>query len=149
MTDVPQQPGPVPGPQAAMMQPPPGYGAMLLTLQGSVLTATPNSPTPRIDGYPVPGAYGMTFYPLRPGRHRIDVDMQWLRRYGQAGMEVDIHPGQVVPVFYAPPWHQFTTGRIGHHEQPRTGLVTMLVLVLGILFGTLACCVGLSLVATL
>lgn len=132
-----------------MMPPPPGYGAILLTMQGSILTATPHSPTPRIDGYPVPGSYGTTFYPLRPGRHRIDLDMQWLRRYGQAGMEVDIVPGQVVPVFYAPPWHQFTTGMIGHHEQPRKGLVTMIAMTLGIFVGMLACCLGVPLVAAL
>ena len=125
-----------------MVQPPPGYGAILLTMQGNALTSTPNSPTVRLDGYPVPGTYGTTFYPLVPGRHRIDLHMQWMRQFGQAGLEVEVVPGQTVPVFYGPPWHQFTTGSIGHEQQPRKGLGVMVAIIATVVLTMSACCLG-------
>lgn len=125
-----------------MMQPPPGYGAVLLTMQGSALTATPNSPTVQIDGHPVPGTYGATLYPLRPGRHHVRLHMQWMRQFGQAEIPVDVVAGQTVPVYYAPPWHQFTTGSIGHHQQQRKGLGVMVAIIAVTNLVLLACCVG-------
>ena len=110
-----------------MMQPPAGHGALMLTMQGNVMT-TGLTPTVRIDGYPVPAAFGPNLYPLRPGRHRVDVHTQWMRQYGQAGMEIDIREGQSVPAFYAVPWHQFTTGSMGHEKQSRKGLGVMLAI---------------------
>lgn len=114
----------------------------MLTLQGNVMTVG-LTPTVRIDGHAVPRTFGPNFYPVRPGRHRVDVHTQWMRQYGQASMEVDLHEGQQVMLFYAVPWHQFTTGSIGHEKQTRRGagamgamLVGILVLVLGL------CCAG-------
>ena len=111
-------------------------------MQASRLSATPNSPHPRIDGVTVPGSYGTTFYPLPPGRHRIDVALHWTWTYGEAGMEVDVAPGQTVPVFYAPPWHTFSTGSMGHTQQDRKGLLAMIVMVIAILAVIFVCCVG-------
>ena len=50
-----------------------------------------------------------------------------------------------VDVFYAPPWHQFASGRIGLEPQPRPGLrlflvlmaVVVVVVVVGIAVGLL------------
>lgn len=100
----------------------------MLTLQGNALT-TGLKPTVRIDGYPVPAAFGANFYPLRPGQHRVDVHAQWMRQYGQAAMGLDIREGQTIPGFYAVPWHQFTTGSIGYQKQSRKGLGVMLAII--------------------
>lgn len=131
---------PVHGEHSRTMAPPPGHGAILLTLQGNALT-TGLTPAVHLDGHRVSGAFGPTLYPLRPGRHRVDVHTQWLRRYGQAGMEVDVREGQVVPVSYAVPWHQFTTGSIGHETQKRKG-VGVLVAMLAVVVLVVALCVG-------
>lgn len=138
----PQDPWPVQGPQAPMMRPPAGYGAVLLTMQGNMFSSTPNSPTVQIDGYPVPGTYGTTFYPLVPGRHLLHLHGQWMRQFGQADLQVDIVPGQTVPVFYAPPWHQFTSGSIGHEKQSRKGLGAMIAIVAVTALVVLLCCIG-------
>ena len=119
---------PVTGDQAPHMRPPAGHGALLLTLQGNFFTAG-LTPKVHIDGYQVPGAFGPNFYPLAPGHHRIDIHTQWLRQYGQASMQIDIHEGQTVPGYYAVPWHQFTTGSIGHKQQKRNGLGVMIAMI--------------------
>lgn len=124
-----------------MMQPPAGHGALMLTMQGNVMT-TGLTPTVRIDGYPVPAAFGPNLYPLRPGRHRVDVHTQWMRQYGQAGMEIDIREGQSVPAFYAVPWHQFTTGSIGHTKQSRKGLGAMIAIIVVTVALICACALG-------
>ena len=130
---------PVSGPQAAWMQPPAGHGAVMLTLQGSRVSAG-LTPTVRIDGYPVPASFGPNFYPLRPGQHRVDVHAQWMRQYGQAALPLDIREGQTVPGFYAVPWHQFTTGSIGHQQQSRKGIGVMLTLLIVPLLAVFAMC---------
>ncbi|MEN3121446.1 hypothetical protein N5P18_11095 [Janibacter terrae] len=153
MTNVPpphqpqphQQPVmPVTGPQAAFLQPPAGHGALVLTLQGNAMTAG-LTPSVHIDGYPVPGGFGPNFYPLRPGRHRVDVHTQWLRQYGQASMDLDIREGQTVPGYYAVPWHQFTTGSIGHVKQTRKGLGVVLALLALVTVLVLGCALGAAL----
>ncbi len=121
------------------MQPPAGHGAFMLTLQGNGFTAG-LTPKVHIDGHPVPGAFGANFYPLRPGHHRVDVHTQWMRQYGQASMQLDIREGQTVPVFYAVPWHQFTTGSIGHQQQSRKGVGVMLTILIVPLLAMLGMC---------
>lgn len=123
-----QQVMPVSGPQASTMQPPPGHGALLLTLQGNAFT-TGLTPTVHIDGYPAPAAFGPNFYPLRPGRHHVHVHAQWMRQYGQADLALEVHAGQTVPGFYAVPWHQFTTGSIGHERQSRKGVGVLIAII--------------------
>ena len=73
-------------------------------------------------------------------------DLGWLREYGQASLEVDVAPGQVVPVFYALPWHQFTRGAIGLEKQRRPG-VGALVGILGGLLALVGLVVALTAVA--
>jgi hypothetical protein len=104
-------------------------------------------PTVTMNGYPVAASYGPNVVPVHPGRIRVEASCQWLRRYGEAALDIDVAPGQTVPVFYASPYHQFTAGRMGHEKQPRPGvgglvvLIAALVLVTAVLVG---CVVALS-----
>lgn len=105
------------------------------------MTSNMLTPTVRLNGYDVPVSYGQNMLPLPPGRWRVDVHAKWWREYGQASMDVDLAPGQTVPVFYAAPMHVFTTGLIGHVKQPRKGLIPFLLIMVAVLamaFGVLA-----------
>lgn len=114
------QGGPVPyGGQQSQQPGPPGY--LHLTIQGSAATSNMLTPNVVIDGRPYPASYGSNTYPLPPGQHRLEIYAQWMRRYGQAEMALNIIPGQQVPVFYRAPLHQFTTGSIGHEKQKAKG----------------------------
>lgn len=116
-----------------MTQPPPpqvdpSTGWLQLTLQGSVLTSNAIPPKVRLNGYPVATSYGLNTIPLPAGRWHLDVHCQWMREYGQAALDFDLAPGQQVPVIYAGPLHQFTTGNIGFEKQPRKGMGCFLVM---------------------
>ena len=87
-----------------------------------MLTSNFVPPTLTIDGHPAPAATGSTVIPIQPGPHHLEVYSQWLRRYGQAALDVQIPPNAMVEVFYAPPLHQFTTGELGFTPQQRKGI---------------------------
>jgi hypothetical protein len=132
---IPQQP-------AYPAQPPtPPTGWVALTLQGSVMTSNIVPPTVTMNGFPVAASYGRSVVPVHPGRIRVQASCQWLRRYGEAALDIDVAPGQTVPVFYAAPYHQFTTGAMGHEKQQRPG-VGGLVLISSLLLAILAAIVG-------
>jgi hypothetical protein len=124
----------------------PAVGTIRLTIQGSVLTSNAITPRVRINGYPVPSRYGVQDLPVYVGPNHIDVDTQWMRTYGQAGIDTTVAPGQVVEVWYAPPVHQFARGNIGFTKQPRPGMgclwvglgVLALFVVLAVVAGALA-----------
>ncbi len=107
------------------------------------MTSNMITPTVRLNGYTVPVRYGENVLPLPPGRWHIDVHARWLREYGQAGLDFDLAAGQTVPVFYAAPMHQFTTGAIGHVKQQRKGMVPF-VLVMAFLLTMLLLLIVLS-----
>lgn len=111
-------------PQSPHTQPPSGppAGWIQLTLQGSMVSSSAVPPKVRLNGYPVATAYGVNALPVPAGRWRVEVHCQWLRQFGQAVLDVDVAPGQQVPVFYAAPLHQFTTGNIGFERQKRKGV---------------------------
>lgn len=117
----------------------PGYGLVRVHIKGTVMTSNLIVPTLLLDGGQVPSRYGENAYQLPAGRHRVELYAQWMRRYGQAGMEVDVPPGGVVDVHYAAPFHQFTTGSIGLAPQARRGVgffvMTMVILV--VIFGSM------------
>lgn len=115
---------PSPGPVSL----PPAQGLMRVTIQGSIMTSTMIVPTLIVDGYKIGSQYGINQVPVTAGRHQVELYAQWMRRYGQAAMVVDVPAGGVVDVFYAAPWHQFTTGSIGLTKQPRKGVWMLLVL---------------------
>lgn len=98
-------------------------GWVHLVVQGNVMTSNMITPSVLLNGYPVPSRYGDNLYPVPPGRWRVDVHAQWLRRYGEASLEVDVAEGRTVRVFYAAPLHQWTDGAIGLERQPRKGKV--------------------------
>ena len=110
-------PAPAPAPQ--------GYGAQAtidLTIQGNVMMRSFVPPTVWVNGHALTAKYGQRSVPVAAGPVRVDVECQWLRKYGQASLTFDAQPGQTVPVFYAAPAHQFTTGNIGHVPQKFKGL---------------------------
>lgn len=109
-----------------------GTGTIRLTIQGSVMTSNMIAPTATINGHPVPTGYGTQNLSVWPGRNHLALQAQWLRTYGQAAIDVDVAPGQVVDVWYAAPMHQFTTGSIGLTKQPRKGMGCFVTLMAGI-----------------
>lgn len=117
-------------PQQPPQAPPTGWVA--LTVQGSVMTSNLVPPKVTMNGYPVVASYGQNLVPVHPGRIRVEASCQWLRRYGAAALDIDVAPGQTVPVFYASPYHQFTGGRMGFEKQRRPG-AWFLVLIIGFL----------------
>lgn len=123
-----------PQPQQHPFQP---DATLKFTVQGNALTSNLIAPTFTIDGYPAPSPSGggSTFIPIRSGPHHLEVHSQWMRRYGQAALDVTIPPYAETEVFYAPPWHQFTTGAMGLVPQQRQGvgcLVVMLAVIVAV-----------------
>lgn len=94
------------------------------TVQGTITTSNLIAPSLTIDGYdaPVP-VCGTRDIPIMSGRHRLAAHSRWMRRYGHASLDIDIAPGQVLEVFYAPPHHQFDDrGAMGSSPQVRRGV---------------------------
>ncbi|MFC6707591.1 hypothetical protein [Flexivirga alba] len=131
-------------PQQGYGQQPQGYqqqgqfgpeGTIELTLQGNALTSNMLTPQVQIDGFPVPASYGLNRLPVPAGRHTVSAYATWLVKYGQASYDVDVQPGQSVPVFYAAPMIQFLKGAMGPTKQKRggkgffIGLIAVLVLI--------------------
>ena len=110
-------------------------GWISVVLQGNAMTSNMIPPTVQLNGYRMPASYGDNVYPVPPGRWRVDVHAQWLKRFGEATLEVDVAEGQTVRTYYAAPMHQSTGGSIGFEKQPRRGkavaigLFVLLVLV--------------------
>lgn len=91
------------------------------------------TPTVILDGSQVVAQYGDNVYAIPAGPHQVDIYSQWLRRYGQASIVADVPVNGWTRVFYALPWHQFTSGSLGYEKQPRKGvgfLVGLLVFIL-------------------
>lgn len=112
-------------------QGPPG-SALRFTVQGNIITTNMIPPTLTIDGFPAPTTIGSTTVPIQPGNHHLEVYSQWMRRYGQASLDVQIPPNSLVEVFYAAPVYQFTTGNIGLTKQKRKGLPVLLAILIGV-----------------
>jgi len=109
-----------PTPQQPPLQP--AQGTIRLTIQGNVLTVGMLTPTVSVSGHRVNSRFGTMDIPVWAGPNRVDVHATWMKEYGQASLDVVVQPGEVVPVYYAVPWHQFSRGSIGHEKQSRKGL---------------------------
>ena len=131
---VPREGDSLPPVSQPMQQPYQPDATLKFTVQGNVLTSNLVAPTLTIDGFnaPTPSGGGSTLIPIRSGPHRLQVHSQWLRQYGQASLDLMIPPQTQLEVFYAPPWHQFTTGSLGLAPQPRKGLGCLIGLVVGV-----------------
>jgi hypothetical protein len=116
-----------------------------LTLQGSAMTSSMITPAVTVNGHRVVAHYGDNLVPVWAGPNRVEVSCQWLLRYGQATLDLQVPPGAQVPVFYAAPWHQLSRGAIGHERQRRPGLAGFLVLMAVILFVAAALVVAVAL----
>jgi hypothetical protein len=116
-------------PQQYQPQPQVPMGMLNLTIQGSAMTSNMIPPTVHLNGYPVPVKYGRNDIPVFAGPLHIDVHSQWILVYGKAALDCTVQPNQAVPVFYASPYIQFTSGSIGHSKVKRKGLGALLVVV--------------------
>lgn len=110
-------------PMQAMPPPTGPTGWLALTVQGSSLTSNMIAPTVLLNGYRVPAHYGENLYPVPAGPWHIDIHCNWLRQYGEATLDCNVAEGQTVPVFYAPPYHMFRDGELGHERLQRKGRV--------------------------
>jgi hypothetical protein len=131
-------------PMQPSQQPP--MGMLHFTVQGSALTSNMIPPTLHLNGYPVPVKYGLNAIPVPAGPLHIDVYSQWMRQYGQASLDCTVPPNQMVPVFYASPYHQFTTGSIGHTKVKRKGIGAIFGLI-GFVFAVIALVIALAALA--
>jgi hypothetical protein len=118
-------------------QPPAPMGMLHLTIQGSSLTSNMIPPTVHLNGYPVPVRYGRNDIPVPAGPLRIGIYSQWILVYGKAMLDCTVLPNQVVPVFYASPYHQFASaGSIGHSKVKRNGIGAIFGLI-GVVFAAI------------
>lgn len=121
----PQQPNHPGYGQPATAQPqglPAGAALLRINVQGNVMTSNFIPPTAILNGARRSLSYGANDVAVPPGPLRLAVEMQWMRTYGQAAMDIDVRPGQLIQVWYGPPFHQFTTGSIGYEPQKRKGV---------------------------
>jgi hypothetical protein len=103
-------------------------GWLRLTLQGSNLTSNLITPAVTINGWRTGVRYGENVIPVHAGRNRVEVACQWVLKFGQASLDVDVPEGGQVSVFYAAPWHQLSRGAIGYQRQSRPGLTGFVVM---------------------
>ena len=104
---------------------PPAY--LDLTVQGTAGWTAWIAPEVYVNGWILPQKYGRSMVPVPPGRVRVDVVVQWTKEYGRAALDLQAAPGQVIPVFYATPYHVFAKGAIGHVKQRRPGLLAVVL----------------------
>lgn len=134
-----------PQPQA---QPAGPMGTIRFTVQGGFMTASMIRPDVKMNGYPVAITnYGTTDVPVPAGTVNVEAHMTYIwGPYGRAGLQVQVPPGQVVPVHYAQPYMSFGQGRMGLEPQERQGkgayiailctAIAIPVALVGILIGT-------------
>ena len=118
-------------------QPPAPQGAGRLVVDSSyaggafMLAAT--GPTIEVNGQPVRANWGPWPLDLVPGNYHVRVFTRYLGQFGPAQLNVTVHPGQQVTVFYRPPAVIGMSGAIGFTPQKSRGMVALLV-VMGVFF---------------
>ena len=84
-------------------------------------------PTLLINNQVVRSSYGPNDYVLPAGQYHVNAYAQWMRRYGDAALDLVLQPGRAVEVFYAAPFNQFMSGSMGFTKQKRRGLAVVLI----------------------
>jgi hypothetical protein len=80
--------------------------------------------TMHIDGHAVDVRYfGTRELRVRCGPHVVVAYSTWLWRHGEVELFVDVQPGRVTDIYYAPPHHHLAKGSIGLVPQRGKGLV--------------------------
>lgn len=79
------------------------------------------SPSVAVNGYSYSCSFGVQDIWVWAGWNRLVVDLTYPRGFGSAVLDVDVAPGQIVPVWYAPPWAWPFPGRMGYTPQTRSG----------------------------
>ena len=109
-------------------------GHLRVNIQGSVMTSSFVPPTLLINNQVVRSSYGPNDYVLPAGQYHVSAYAQWMRRYGDAALDLVLQPGQAVEVFYAAPYNQFSSGSMGFTHQPRKGIGLLVGLLGGVMF---------------
>ncbi|MFC8799623.1 hypothetical protein ACFT2C_17950 [Promicromonospora sp. NPDC057138] len=79
--------------------------------------------TIHIDGNTVDVRYsGTRDIPVRCGTYLVHAYASWIWRHGEVDLLVDVDPGDVIDIYYAPPHHHFAKGSIGLLPQRGKGL---------------------------
>lgn len=120
-------------PQTPQMAPQVALGHLRIYLQGSTMTSSMITPTLMLNNQQVKASYGPNDYQLPAGQYHVSASAQWMRRYGEAALDVVVPPSQTVEVYYAAPMHQFTTGSMGFTKQRRKGTIFMVGLIVFVL----------------
>jgi hypothetical protein len=113
-------------------------GTIRLTIQGNEWTAGMLTPSVVVSGHRVNSRFGTMDVPVWAGPNRVEIHTTWVKDYGHASLDVLVRPGEVVPVFYAVPHHQFSAGSIGHERQQRKGLGGIVALLTVVALGCTA-----------
>jgi len=109
-------------------------GHLRVNIQGSVMTSSFVPPTLLINNQVVRSSYGPNDYVLPAGQYHVSAYAQWMRRYGDAALDLVLQPGHAVEVFYAAPYNQFSSGSMGFAKQPRKGIGLLVGLLGGVMF---------------
>lgn len=93
-------------------------------------------PLVKVNGWSYACRFGVQDICVWTGRTRVEVEMVTVLRFGGAVLDVDVPAGQVVNVWYAPPWMWPFPGQMGLCPQNRAGAwVFAVVAVLYVLGG--------------
>jgi hypothetical protein len=141
-----------PPPPFGQPGPPPGQGAIALTLKYSPLSFLLGlfKPFVAVNGHQVPLGWGRSVVPVPPGQHHVHVHVPYLlpSRIGSADLPVAVYPGQVVELEYRAPMIAFLGGSLGAPPQKYRGMGATIALLVVTLLILLCVCGGVIIAAT-
>lgn len=107
----------------------PSFGRIMLDTSYSWLdfSLALTGPTVTLDGYPIRAEWGLIPLDVPAGRHHIKVHTRYGRPKGIAEIEVLVHPGEQVLLYYRAPAIMLIGGAIGTQPQQTPGIVLSLL----------------------